>query len=109
MARFYFCGRRIRTTFAFSRMTKSEFSHRLRLEPTGLGVEVCLVIGSFIVPFVSCPRSQPVAHFALGVLDLRDLAKRRGKESDFAKQVAALREAHSRKPSFLARLIGKGI
>ena len=43
------------------------------------------------------------------LLDLRDLAKRRGKESDFAKQVSALREAHSRTPTFLARLLEKGI
>jgi hypothetical protein len=42
-------------------------------------------------------------------LDLRDLAKRDGNEADFAQQVAALREAHSRKPSFLARLSEKGI
>src|SRR6266516_3622006 len=33
------------------------------------------------------------------LLDLGDLAKRRGKESDFAKHVSAPREAHSRKPS----------
>ena len=43
------------------------------------------------------------------LLDLRNLAKRLGNESDFSKQIAALREAHSRKPSLLARLLEKGM
>lgn len=43
------------------------------------------------------------------LLDLRDLAKRRGNKTDFTKQIAALREAHSRKPSLMARLLEKGM
>jgi hypothetical protein len=41
--------------------------------------------------------------------DLRELAKRGGNETAFAKRVAALREKQSRKPSFLARLSEKGM
>ena len=53
------------------------------------------------------PRSYDLVIQLL--LDLRDLAKRDGNETYFAKQVVALREAHSRKPSFLARLLETGM
>jgi len=38
------------------------------------------------------------------LLDLRDLAARKGKRDDFEARLNALRAAHPRKPSFIARL-----
>ncbi len=43
------------------------------------------------------------------LLDLRDLAVRKGEETAFSGRLVALREAHSRKPSFIGRLQDKGL
>jgi hypothetical protein len=40
--------------------------------------------------------------------DLRDLAMRQGGEAGFAKRLVALRDAHTRKSAFIARLREKG-
>jgi len=42
-------------------------------------------------------------------VDLRDLAVRHGDPADFAKQLAALREAHASKRTFCARLAKAGL
>ena len=53
------------------------------------------------------PKSYDLA--VQHLVDLRDLALRKGAEADFSRCLAALREAHSRKPSFIGRLQGKGL
>jgi hypothetical protein len=53
------------------------------------------------------PKSYDLA--AQHVVDLRDLAARQGGEADFRQRLAALREAHVRKQTFIARLRDKGL
>ena len=48
------------------------------------------------------PKSYDSAVELLG--DLRDLATRKGKVSEFRVRVDGIREAHARKPSFIERL-----
>jgi hypothetical protein len=57
--------------------------------------------------FGSLPNGydQAVQH----LVDLRDLAVRKGAEADFSRRLALLRETHSRKPSFIRRLQDKGL
>ncbi len=52
------------------------------------------------------PKSYDLAMQHL--VDLRDLAVRKGEEADFSRRLARLREAHARKPSFIGRLREKG-
>jgi hypothetical protein len=37
-------------------------------------------------------------------MDLRDVSRRKKRDSEFARHIAALREAHAKKPSLLARI-----
>jgi len=53
------------------------------------------------------PKSYDLA--VQHLVDLRDLAVRKGEEADFSGRLAALREAHSRKPSFIGRLHDHGL
>jgi hypothetical protein len=53
------------------------------------------------------PKSYDLAMQHL--VDLRDLAVRKGADADFSQRLALLREAHSRKPSFIGRLQDKGL
>jgi hypothetical protein len=53
------------------------------------------------------PKSYDLA--VQHLLDLRDLAARKGEQADFPRRLAVLREAHNRKPSFIGRLQEKGL
>ncbi len=53
------------------------------------------------------PKSYDLA--VQHLVDLRELALRKGAEADFSRRLAMLREAHSRKPSFIGRLQDKGL
>jgi hypothetical protein len=64
---------------------------------------------SQIEELIAARQSKSYHLAAQHLLDLRDLAKRGGNETAFARRVAALREEHSRKPSFLDRLTAQGM
>jgi hypothetical protein len=53
------------------------------------------------------PKSYDLA--AQHLVDLRDLAVRKGAEADFSRRLAGLHEAHSRKPTLIGRLQDKGL
>lgn len=41
--------------------------------------------------------------------DLREIGERKGRDGEFTERIRALREAHAKKPSFLARLRKAGL
>jgi hypothetical protein len=53
------------------------------------------------------PKSYDLA--VQHLVDLRDLVVRKGEEADFVGRLAALCEAHSRKPAFIRRLQDEGL
>jgi len=53
------------------------------------------------------PKSYDLA--VQHLVDLRDIAARKGEEADFSRRLAILREVQSRKPSFIGRLRDKGL
>ncbi|WP_459866881.1 hypothetical protein [Endothiovibrio diazotrophicus] len=60
-------------------------------------------------PLVSSKKSKAYDQAVALLVDLRDLAVREGDEQDFVGRLAALRERHARKPSFIARLDRAGL
>jgi len=72
---------------------------------TGRGPELWTQVEELVA--TKLPKSYDLAVQYL--VDLRDLAVRKGAEADFSGRLAALREAHSRKPSFIRRLQDKGL
>jgi hypothetical protein len=72
---------------------------------TGREPELWTQVGELVA--TKLPKSYDLA--VQHLVDLRDLAVRKGADADFSQRLTVLREAHSRKPSFIGRLHDKGL
>jgi uncharacterized Zn finger protein len=58
---------------------------------------------------IATKQPKSYDHAVKLLLDLQDLAARKGKRDDFEARLGGLRAAHARKPSFINRLKRAGL